>query len=338
MTGALARLARALCGDSRRYLGLAAIVVLCLLPLVVRNPFYAHILIMMFFYASLGLAWNIIGGFAGQLSFGHAAFFGVGAYTSSILSVKLGVSPWLALFAAGGMAAATAAAVSYPCFRLRGPFFALSTIAVAEVLRILAIYFKEFTEGSVGILIPFKPGIANLMFRSKVPYAYFALLLMAAVFAVSWLIEHSRLGYSLLALREDEDAAEALGVNATECKLIAAVLSGFFTGLAGCFSAQYVLFIEPFTEFSLDLSIMISLTAMIGGLGTSVGPILGAFLLTPLQELLRAWLGGQQQGLHLFIYGTVLVVCVILLPNGLITWLSRRLLSLLRHLPAAAAE
>ncbi len=302
-------------GGSIAILCLAALIIF---PQIVKNPFVLHILIMILFYAALGSAWNLIGGFGGQLSLGHAAFFGLGAYSCVLLNLDRGVNPWVGMLVGALITSAFAAAISYPCFRLRGPFFTLATIAFAEVLRILIIYFKDFTRGSVGITIPQKMGLENFMFREKAPYLYIVLSFMVGVFLISYWIEKSRFGYHLIALREDEDAAESLGVNTARTKLMAAMISAALTSLGGVFYAQYILFIEPYSEFSLDLSIQFALVPMIGGMGTAVGPIIGSFVLTPLQELLRAWLGGKYAGLHLVIYGCILMLVVIFMPQGIL--------------------
>jgi branched-chain amino acid transport system permease protein len=300
------------------YIAILCLVALIIFPQIVKNPFVLHILIMILFYAALGSAWNLIGGFGGQLSLGHAAFFGLGAYSCVLLNIDRGVNPWVGMFVGALITSGFAAAISYPCFRLRGPFFTLATIAFAEVLRILTIYFKDFTRGSVGITIPQKMGLENFMFREKAPYLYIALSFMVGVFLISYWIEKSRFGYHLIALREDEDAAESVGVNTARTKLKAAIISAALTSLGGVFYAQYILFIEPYSEFSLDLSIQFALVPMIGGMGTSVGPIIGSFVLIPLQELLRAWLGGKYSGLHLVIYGCILMLVVIFMPQGIL--------------------
>jgi len=276
---------------------------------------------MIFLHAGAAASWNLIGGYAGQLSLGHAAFYGIGAYTSTLLFIQQSVSPWIGMLMGGVIAAVVAGIISFPCFKLRGPFFTLATIAFAEVVRILAIYCRGFTRGAIGITIPFRPGLENLIFHGKMAYCYFALVIMLTVFLVSYAIEKSRLGYYLVALREDEDAAQALGVNTTVCKLIAMMVSAFFTAICGTLAAQYVLFIEPISEFSIDRSVLFALISIIGGIGTTSGPIIGSFILTPLQEFLRAWLGGQYQGLHIFIYGCILIAVVILLPEGVIAWI-----------------
>jgi branched-chain amino acid transport system permease protein len=286
--------------------------------LTVRDKFYLHVLIMMLFYGAISSAWNIVGGFAGQLSLGHAAFFGIGAYTSTLMFINLGVSPWIGMLVGAVLATVVAGGIGYPSFRLRGPFFTLVTIAFAEVLRILTLYAHDFTKGSIGISVPFRPAVGNFIFRQVSAYVYVAVAFLAIAVLVSLWIESSRLGYYLAAIREDEDAAQALGIDAARYKLVAVLVSAFFTALGGTFYAQYIFYIEPFQTFSLDFSVLLAMMAIIGGLGTVWGPVAGAFLVTPLQEFLQAHLGGELQGLHLVIYGTALILVVILLPQGII--------------------
>lgn len=308
----------------KHYLSVAGLslfsLMVLLFPLLIQSKFYLHILILIFLYAAASGGWNIIGGYAGQMSLGHAAFFGIGAYTSTLLFLHFGVTPWLGLWAGGLVSAFVAAIIGYACFRLRGDYFALATIAFAEVVRIVAIWWRDLTGGSMGILIPFKPGWAYMMFREKEVYYYLGLFLMAMVTLITYLIEKSRFGYYLRAIREDEDAAEALGVNAFKCKLKAVAISAFITGVCGVYYAQYVLFIEPEGVLALHLSIQLVLIAVIGGLGTVWGPVMGAFLVVPLSELLRGWLGGAMMGLNLFLYGIVLILVVTFMPNGLVLW------------------
>ncbi len=322
--------------EPKGYAFLIALGGLVLLPQIVHNPFFLHLVIMILFYAALGGAWNIIGGFAGQLSLGHTAFFGVGAYTCVLLNLYTGLNPWAGMGVGMIVTAIFGAAISYPCFRLRGPFFTLATIAFAEVLRILVIYFKDFTKGSVGITIPQNMGLANFMFLEKAPYLYIILIFALAVFLVSFMIEKSRFGYYLQALREDEDAAESLGINTARIKLKAAVISAALTSIGGVFYAQYILFIEPYSEFSLDLSIQFALIPMIGGMGTAIGPIIGSFVLTPLQELLRSWLGGGFAGVYLVIYGIILILVVIFMPQGILGVFKRKEVGARENRPSPA--
>ncbi|RPJ23023.1 MAG: branched-chain amino acid ABC transporter permease [Planctomycetaceae bacterium] len=303
----------------------ALVVVMAVLALTVKDKFYLHVLIMMMFYASASSAWNIIGGFGGQLSLGHAAFFGIGAYTSSLLFINTGISPWIGMIIGALTSVGIAAIIGYPSFRLRGPFFTLVTIAFAEVLRIVVVSTPEITKGSVGVSVPFRPSPTNFIFRETSEYALVALALMTTMIGIGLWIERSRIGYYLASLREDEDAAQALGVNTGRYKLVALLVSAFFTSVMGTFYAQYIFYIEPFGIFSLDFGVLLAMMSIIGGLGTVWGPIVGAFFVTPLGEFLRANLGGQFQGLHLVIYGTVLILMVILLPNGVVPSIAARL-------------
>jgi len=306
------------------YIALSLSGVASVAALFVRNEFFTNLVIWTFFYASLGLSWNLIGGFAGQLSLGHAAFYGLGAYTSALLFLHFQISPWIGMLAGGAVAVLFALIIGFPCFRLRGPFFTLSTIASAEVLRILAIYFKDLTGGSVGIQVNVSPSLAHFVFESRIPYLFIAWGILLGVLLLSLLVERSWLGSSLIALREDPDAAEALGINTTCVKMVALMISAFFTALAGVFYTQFVHFIEPYSEFSLENSIQFAMIPMVGGMGTSIGPVIGSFILTPLQELIRAWLGGRFLGLHWVAYGLVLILVVIFMPQGLVGFLRAR--------------
>lgn len=337
MISILTRIARNLCYP-KSYLSLALFILLALSPIIIRNPFVVEILIMTIIYAAMSSSWNLIGGYGGQLSLGHAAFFGIGAYTSTLLFLNFGISPWLGMFAGGVIAAIFSAVVGYPCFRLRGPFFALATIALAEVLRMLALYWRSLTQGGVGLLIPYKPAFRDFLFADKISYAYVALAFLAVIVLVTVIIENSRLGYYLVAIREDEDAAETLGVSSAHCKLTALVISAFFTGMLGTLYSQYVLFIDPDIVFPLVLSIHFALLAIIGGVGTVAGPVLGAVLLTPLDAFLRGWLGALYAGLGFIVYGILLIVVVILLPEGIIKWLREKIKPTLSKLPVIRLE
>ena len=315
------------------YVPLILLAFLLVLPLLPGNPFHEDIIVMIFFWGTLASAWNILGGYAGQISIGHAAFFGIGAYTSTILYLRFGISPWIGMFAGAGVAVCVATIIGIPCFRLKSHFFALATIAFAEVLRIIASFWRGLTEGGVGLLIPFKEGLPYMMFRSKIPYAYISLGLMLSVLLVSYLIKRSRFGYYLFALKENQDAAESLGVKTTRVKLAALLISVFFTAIAGSFYAQYILFVDPSSVIHISISVELALLSIIGGLGTLVGPIIGAFVLGPLGVFLRGWLGGVAAGMHLVVYGVVLIVAVTYFPKGIMGWLQGFYDKLLTRLP-----
>jgi branched-chain amino acid transport system permease protein len=302
----------------RTALHLAVLVVLGLLfPLLLRDRYSQHFAWNILFWALAASAWNIAGGYAGQFSLGHAAFLGIGAYSSTLLKVHYGMSPWAGMVVGGVIAALFAAALGYLTLRLRGPFFVLVTIAFAEVLRIVAVYWSGLTHGSEGISIPFEPGFANMMFPGRLTYLYIVLGALFVVFLIADSLRRSRLGYHMAAMREDEDAAETLGVDTIRVKLVSIALSAFFTAVAGTLYAQYILFIEPATVLGINFSIQVALISIIGGMGTSVGPILGSLLMTPLGEILRAYFADSAQGLQLIIYGTLLIVIVIFMPRGL---------------------
>jgi branched-chain amino acid transport system permease protein len=282
-----------------------------------------HVAIMTFSLAGLASAWNLIGGFGGQLSVGHAAFFGIGCYTSTILWLKLGLTPWAGIGVGALLAGLVSLGIGYPCFRLRGPFFALATMAFGEVIRIFAIHFKEVTNGSIGLTIPFKPGLRSLLFPGKIYYYYIELVFMIVVILISYRVSRSRFGYSLKGLKEDK-ALEACGIGATRTKAYAMFLSAMLTAIGGTLFAQYVLFIEPDGIFSLDFSIQLILTSIIGGIGTVLGPVVGSFILSPISELLRMWFGGSLQGLHLVIYAGLLIFVAMYMPQGVVTKIRRQ--------------
>jgi len=291
---------------------------LFLLPVLIKDQFYLDTLILIFLWAALGGAWNIVGGYAGQLSIGHGVFFGIGAYTTSLLFINLEVNPWLGTLIGASGSALLALLIGMISIRLKGPFFALATMAIVEVAHLSVLNWRSLTEGAEGLSIPFKPGIQYLMYSERWMYVYAALILMMVVYVTTVFIEKSTLGYHLVAIREDNDAAEAVGVPTLRAKLTAFCISAFLTSLGGSFYALYLNYIDPYNTFSVVFSVEIAMIAIIGGMGTSMGPILGSFLLIPLGQFLRAWMGGGQAGLYMMIYGTVLVVVVIFLPQGIV--------------------
>jgi branched-chain amino acid transport system permease protein len=316
----------------RRPLIALAIVLALVIPLIPRNPFYQDLIIMIFFWATLATAWNLLGGFAGQISLGHAAFFGIGAYTSTILYLSLGLSPWIGMFAGAGLAMLVALIVGYPTFRLTSHFFALATLAFGEVLRLLASYFRELTGGGVGLLIPHEPAFRNFIFENKTAYAYIILAMLLAILCITYIFKKSRFGYSLSALREDPGAAESLGINTHRAKMYALLISVFFTSIAGTFYAQYVAFIEPDIVFASHISVQLALLSIIGGIGTVFGPLVGSLFLTPLDIFLRGWLGGVFSGLNFVVYGVILILAVMYFPLGIAGW-TKKFLSRFRKPP-----
>jgi branched-chain amino acid transport system permease protein len=307
-------------GTLRKHLWLAALIVIALLlPLVAHSAFAIDILVRVVLFAFIGVAWNLMGGYAKQLSLGHAAYFGLGAYTSTILQIKFGISPWIGIVAGGIVATLASLPIGWLCFRLRGPYFAIATIATAQVFMLLFLKFRSFAWGAEGTTIPFL-GNAPLMmqFGAKVDYYYLALVLLAIGLFITYLIERSWMGYYLVAVGEDEDAAEAVGVNAPRIKRDIYMISAFLTGLAGTFYVQYIYFIDPNTAFSFNVSVEAALVSIVGGIGTMWGPVLGTALLEPTSALLQSWLGGSHGGIQLTVYALILIVVILWRPAGLI--------------------
>jgi branched-chain amino acid transport system permease protein len=309
------------------------------LPLLASNAFMMDIFVRIFLFAFIGVAWNLMGGYARQLSLGHSAFFGLGAYTSTILLIRFGVSPWIGMLAGGAVAMLASLPIGALCFRLRGPYFAIATIATAQVLMLLFLKFRDFTWGAEGTTIP-NLGNAPMMmqFDGKAPYYYIALALLAAGLAITWRIERSWMGYYLVAVGEDEDAAEAVGVDAFRIKRNVYLISAFLTALAGTFYVQYIYFIDPNTVFSFNVSIEAALASIVGGIGALWGPVLGAFLLEATSALLQGWLGGGHGGVQLTAYSLILITVILWRPSGLIGILTDAYGGVVRAIATLAKE
>jgi branched-chain amino acid transport system permease protein len=290
-----------------------------LMPAVVRDSFILDSLILILLWGALSSAWNVAGGYAGQVSLGHAAFFGIGAYAAALMSARYQQSPWLGLLAGVALSLLAGGVIGFLSNRLKGPYFALSTIAFAEVLKIVASRWRGFTSGSEGVPVPFRPGLWT-MGLSHVQWVYLALAVAILYYLVQVYLERSRIGYQLAGVREDEDAAEALGIPTRRRKVQAVTLSAALTSMCGSFWAQYVGFVDPIHVFSIDLSIRFALNSIIGGIGTALGPFLGSILITSLETYLRATFSGMKAGfggIYLIIYGVVLILVVRFAPEGL---------------------
>jgi branched-chain amino acid transport system permease protein len=296
----------------------ALAVVVLILPLVVKSSFAIDIFIRILLFSFIGVAWNLMGGYAKQLSLGHAAYFGLGAYTSTILQIDFGISPWIGMVAGGVVAMLASLPIGWLCFRLRGPYFTIATIATAQALMLIFLKFRDFAWGAEGTTIP-NLGNAPLMmqFEAKSAYYYIALGLLAIGLVITWLIERSWMGYYLVAIGEDEDAAEAIGVNAPSMKRNIYMISAFLTALAGTFYIQYIYFIDPPTAFNFNISIEAALVAIVGGIGTLWGPVIGTILLETASTLLQSWLGSSIGGLQLTVYALILMAVILWRPTGL---------------------
>ncbi len=301
----------------RRALGAAGALLLLAAPLLTNNSFHQHVLIMILFWTVLGASWNLLGGYAGQVSFGHATFLGIGAYTTMILYLKLQLSPWLGLLAGGVVAGLLALPIGWICFRLRGPYFSLATLAVAEITRLIVLNWESLTAGPMGLLITTLPAVSffgrSVNWESKLPFYYVVLALAALIMGVTHFVARSRLGAYLLAIREDPDSAEAAGIDTVRSKVIALVLSATLVGFGGGFYAIYFRYIDPEAVFSISISVEMVFIAVVGGIATTGGPIVGAIFLVTLSEIFR----DRFQSGHLIFYGLFMMLVIRYLPEGI---------------------
>jgi branched-chain amino acid transport system permease protein len=287
-----------------------------LFPLIVPSDYYQHLIIIVLMWVVIGSSWNLLAGYTGQVSFGHAIFFGAGAYTAGILVTQLGISAWWGMAFGGVVAMAFALFVGWVCFRLRGPYFALATLAGGEIVRLVATNWESLTEGMVGILV-------MQTFRSKLPYYYIALALAAACIYTIHFVTKSKWGYYFVSIREDQDTAEAMGINTSLYKNISLLISAFFTGTAGAFYMNYMGFIDPEVVFHLNyVSIMAILVAIVGGVATIWGPAVGAFIMVMVQETFRSSFFGLapkwvSQG-HALVFGLMVIFVIMFLTNGVV--------------------
>jgi branched-chain amino acid transport system permease protein len=298
-----------------------------LAPLVVRDAFLLDSLVLILIWGTTAAAWNVAGGYAGQISLGHSAFFGLGAYAPALLVTRWEASPWLGIAVGAAVATAIGLVIGYLSNRLRGPYFVLATIAFSQVLLIVGSRWRGFTAGSEGIPVPFRPGFWTLGIADKRVWVWLVLVLAVLAYLLQLYLDRSRRGYQLVAVREDEDAALSLGVPARWLKVAAICASAALTAACGGLWAQYIGFVDPFYVFSVDLSVRFALAAIIGGLGTALGPFLGAALVTTVETYLRAQFGGIGAGLvgiYLIVYGCALIVMVRWVPQGLVGWMSER--------------
>ena len=287
-------------------------------------PTILHSMIMIMLFAIMGQGWNILSGYAGQFSFGHSLFFGIGAYTSSLCFVKLGLTPWIGLFVAMAVAVVIGLIIAFLSFRygLTGPFFALIMLAFAEIFHMLAMSWN-YAGGANGLLIPLKGNAPAVMqFTEKAPFYFILLWFLAMVLLFTWKMEGRRSGLYFQAVREDQDAAEALGIDTLKNKMLAMSVSAAMTASGGVFYAQYLLFIDPDSTFGVINSVEIMLRPIIGGPGTVLGPLLGSVVLTPLSELTRMAFQAYS-GAYLMFYGAILVAVIIFLPDGIMGLFTR---------------
>jgi branched-chain amino acid transport system permease protein len=315
-----------------KYLGAMA---LALLPfaLFIDDAQTINIIAFTYLMGGLAAAWNIIGGFGGQFSLGHGVFFGLGAYMTAALVINLGWSPWLTMVPIAVVSAGVAMLISWPTFRLRGPFFAIATLAFNEVAFVLANHFESLTGGPRGLMIPYHLGFANMIFRERWQYALLMFGFAALVIGICVILRRRRLGYYLLAVREDEDAARASGINVLAVKLKGMALSAGLTSIGGTLFTMYLRYIDPPTLFTLpDVGVKFALLSLIGGIGTTIGPLLGAALIIPFENWLRTALSDSVPGASLAILGLLMVLAALFMKRGVVgafgdalKWIRRRM-------------
>ena len=316
----------------RLYLLLAALfVILMLLPLYLDN-YALGIFVMIFYWAYVGQSWNVLTGYTGHISLGHALYIGIGAYATTFLVQTFGLTPWIGMFFGGILAVGIALFLGFLGFRfgIRGVYFVIMTIAFAEITRLIVSHI-EALGSFTGIFLDFNPSFWNFQFRGNLPYYYISFGFMVASLVAVRLIETSKVGRFIVAIREDEEAAQALGVNTFKYNMIAIAISAFMTSLAGAFYANYIYYLHPNSLFGMSLSIELILRPIVGGLGTLFGPVIGSIILTPLSELSRAYLTkGGLEGLHLILYGVLAILVVLFMPKGIIVYVQRVLRPILK--------
>lgn len=296
---------------------------LLVFPLAVHKPFPVHLATMVFMWSTLGMGWNLLGGYAGQVSLGHAVYFGLGAYVPTLLLVKGGVVPWVGMVAGAVVACLLAFLLGWPLFRLYGHYFSIATICLGELVWILFTNW-DWAGGARGLFLPIKgTSLLYMQFSHKAGYYYLSLLILVCCFLVARHVATSRPGYYFRAIKGDPDAALALGINITRFKIVALLLSALFACICGCFYANYVLYIDPDSTLVFSISCLMCLIPVLGGLGTLAGPIIGAAILVPLSELTRVYFSGGGRAVDLFIYGTLIVIFAVFQPTGLVGLVER---------------
>lgn len=303
-----------------RWLGLALLLALAVaLPYGLDPRGYAiRVLCLALLFAAMAQSWNIVAGLANQVSLGHSAFFGIGAYTSTLLLINFGLTPWLGMLAGAVLGGLAALLISLPTMRLRGHYFALATLAFGEVMRVIANSWSGLTGGPVGISVPFSPpSLAMMQFKETRPYYFLMLAALIVVTVIFLAIRDSKLGYRLRAIKENVDAAEVIGVDTTRTKIIAAVISGMLTACLGTLYAQFQFFFDPDTVFGVgSISVRMAMIAIVGGIGTAAGPILGAFFVIPLEELANDLFSARAAGLSQLVFGLLLIGVILVEPRG----------------------
>ena len=304
------------------------IVLLFALPHFGLNSFYLHLMIMIFMHAVMAQSWNVIAGFSGQISLGHGAFFGIGAYATSFLYVQYGISPWISIFLGMIVSGIAAILIGIPMLRLSGHYFAIATLLIGISFQIIFQRW-EWVCAASGVWVPMTSGYSWLALQfhsSKMPYYYIFLVFFIITFFLVWLLSRSKLGYRLRAVRDDPQAALSLCINVSNYKIIAYVISAMIMAPMGSLFAQYILIIDPDRVFNIEISIIVLLITVLGGIGNVWGPIMGAAILIPISEYSRIYLGGTGGAVDLILYGLILMLICIFRPEGLISFFPKNIL------------
>ncbi len=296
------------------------VLLMAISPLIIRSPYYIGVIILASLYAFIGISWNIVAGFTGQLLIAHIIFLGLGGYTTIVLLNNFGISPWFGILMGGVIAAIAGGIVALITLRygLKLDYFALFTIALLVAMRTLFLKW-EFVGGAVGMYLRLEtPSVAKMIFASKLPYLYISLILLAAGVIIQYLIYRSKMGKYFIAIREDEAAAAALGVNTTLYKTLAVMIGTALAGVGGGFYVIYVTYIDPTGIYNLGVNAEIVMASpIIGGLGSLIGPLLGALVNKPIAEIIRANLAEARSGITLIVYGLFLIASIMFMPRGL---------------------
>jgi len=306
---------------------------LIVLPLFGPSPFYLHLMILIFMYAVMSQSWNVIAGLSGQISLGHGAFFGIGAYTSSVLYVQYGLTPWLGILLGMVFAALVAIAIGIPMLRLSGHYFAIATLLIGISFQVVFQRW-EFVGAASGLWIPLTEESSWLALQfhdSKAPYYYIFLAFFAVTYLLVWRLNNSKIGFRLRAVRDDYQAASSLGIDVSRYKIIAYVISAIIMAPMGSLFAQYILIVDPDRMFNLEISILVLLMTVLGGIGNIWGPLVGVAILIPISEYTRIYLGGTGGAVDLIFYGLILMLICVLRPAGLISFLPKHLLERKKH-------
>ena len=301
------------------------ILIAIVLPLLFQGTFSRHVLCLILSWSILGMGWNFIGGYAGQVSIGHSVFYGIGAYTSALLFMWFNITPWIGMWVGMAISVFVAFCIGRPLLRLKGHYFAVATMAVAECCRVIFVNWK--TVGGATGLDFLNKNVSmwySMQFQDKLQYYYVFLVFAVVVLGIVIYFDRSKFGYYLRTIKGNENAAESVGIDTTRYKLIAYMLSAAIVSIGGSLYAQYMVYIDPTMLMVLKISLMICLVTVMGGIGTVIGPIIGAVVLTFISEYSRMLMGGTGTGIDQIIYGALVIIVVLYIPNGIVSLFKKR--------------